>query len=74
MTMVIGLLMSLFVSLSVAFMMEYFTNTISSAEDFSDLENVADLGSIPKAKQYKNMEMYLVSPINLMKNAKSNDQ
>ena len=74
MTMIIGLLMSLFVSLSVAFLLEYFTNTISSAEDFSDLENVADLGSIPKAKQYKNMEMYLVSPINLMKNAKSNDQ
>lgn len=73
MTMIIGLLMSFFVSLSIAFLMEYFTNTISSAEDFSDLENVADLGSIPKAKQYKNMEMYLVSPINLMKNAKSSD-
>ncbi len=73
-TMVIGLLMSLFVSLSAAFMMEYFTNTISSAEDFGDLADVADLGSIPKARQYKNMEMYLVSPINLMKNAKSDDQ
>jgi hypothetical protein len=55
-------------------MMEYFTNTISSAEDFSDLGDVPDLGSIPKAKQYKNMEMYLVSPVNLMRNSKNSDQ
>ncbi len=73
MTMIIGLLMSFFVSLSVAFMMEYFTNTISSVEDLSDLENVLDLGNIPKAKQYKNMEMYLVSPVNLMRNSKDRD-
>ena len=65
-TMALGLLMGLFGSVSAAFMLEYFNDSVRTSEDLEALVGLPVLATIPAAREYKNIELKLVNPIGLI--------
>ena len=65
-TMALGLLLGLFGSISAAFMLEYFNDSVRTSDDLEALVGLPVLATIPAAREYKNIELKLVNPIGLI--------
>ena len=65
-TLALGLLLGLFGSVSTAFMLEYFSDSVRTSDDLEALVGLPVLATIPAAREYKNIELKLVNPIGLI--------